>query len=571
MSVITHQPIINEWFYLLAIAALIGLATYIWQFRSMPGAKKQAYIQVAKAGWLFCLIMIGDVADVPDKLLWAALVLIPSMLSAFFGFEFVLEISKQQNKIVPGVRYILTMIVACLVFGMLSNSWHGLFVQTGWLEGSTLKVVAGPGRTVMITINYLFVALATALSIRWILVSDGLRRKQAWWFTLASLFSPIVTVLSLIPAFRDMAPLPVGFLLTGIFISWGFYRWHLYNTLSLAQETAVRNMVEGLLVVDEEGFIVDMNDAARTICAGLSVAVDRSCAEFAAAWPELAQAVNTAGQQAVEVVKNSVEETRYYQLTVTGLQSSGYCLGKILVLKDITQQKQDQATMLDQQKALSILTERNRLSREIHDTQGQFPGYAKAQTQAIALLLKQNRLAEALAQLEQLKYAADAAFIDARESITSLKTVAETDFFQSLQLWLLQFQKISGIAVTYTGPEAIPSRWVLAAAEVQLLRMIQEALTNARKHSGAGSIEVMFTFDDARVKVTIADNGQGFDQQTSQNQPITFGLTILKERATEIAGVCSVESIPGQGTVVTVEVPLVATDMAAGIQEGELS
>ena len=91
----------------------------------------------------------------------------------------------------------------------------------------------------------------------------------------------------------------------------------------------------------------------------------------AAAWPELAHADDNSGRTVLEVVRELPAGNRFYQLNVTSLQTKGHSLGKAIIFKDITEQKCNQAKLLEREKALSILTERERLGRELHDGQGQ--------------------------------------------------------------------------------------------------------------------------------------------------------------------------------------------------------
>ena len=93
--------------------------------------------------------------------------------------------------------------------------------------------------------------------------------------------------------------------------------------------------------------------------------------------------------------------------------------------------------------------------------------------------------------------------------------------------------------------------------QVQLQRIIQEALTNARKHGHARCVQVRFQREDGRALVAVQDDGVGFDpelQATSEGGH--FGLRFLQERAQEVGGRVTVVSSPGQGTRVEVEVPV---------------
>ena len=89
-----------------------------------------------------------------------------------------------------------------------------------------------------------------------------------------------------------------------------------------------------------------------------------------------------------------------------------------------------------------------------------------------------------------------------------------------------------------------------------MLRIIQEALSNVRKHARAHCACVSFTSDGARARITVADDGQGFDLVAVGRQGEGFGLRAMRERAEGLGGTLAVTSCPGQGTQVVVEVPL---------------
>ena len=88
---------------------------------------------------------------------------------------------------------------------------------------------------------------------------------------------------------------------------------------------------------------------------------------------------------------------------------------------------------------------------------------------------------------------------------------------------------------------------------VELLRVLQEALTNARRHSGATSVEVSLRTEDEAVLAGVTDDGRGFDSAPARPG---VGLSAMRERAEALGGNIEVESRPGEGTKVTVRVPL---------------
>ncbi len=93
--------------------------------------------------------------------------------------------------------------------------------------------------------------------------------------------------------------------------------------------------------------------------------------------------------------------------------------------------------------------------------------------------------------------------------------------------------------------------------EVQLLRILQEALTNVRKHADAKCVEIMFANENHSAQVTIRDDGHGFDSQRRVKVlDEHVGLRVMRERAEEVGGSLSLHSQPGYGTKLVVNLPV---------------
>jgi signal transduction histidine kinase len=92
--------------------------------------------------------------------------------------------------------------------------------------------------------------------------------------------------------------------------------------------------------------------------------------------------------------------------------------------------------------------------------------------------------------------------------------------------------------------------------ELQLIRIVQEALTNVRKHARATAVKIDIVRENGRVCASIADDGIGFDPaiRTRSDFP-RFGLATMRERAESAGGDLTIESAPGSGTTVTFKVP----------------
>lgn len=216
----------------------------------------------------------------------------------------------------------------------------------------------------------------------------------------------------------------------------------------------------------------------------------------------------------------------------------------------------DNAHMHQRMRAFVVAEERLRIAREMHDGMAQVLAYVNTKAQAVKEYLRQGRSEEASQQLEQLAGAARDVYTDAREGIAALRTRVGNgrSLEAALQEFVDRWQDQSGIV----GELTTEGRLDLApTAELQVLRIIQESLTNVRKHSGARRARVALRRTDEQIHVEIQDDGRGFDPSTRSREGWPrFGLAIMRERAESIGASLDVESTPEAGTRLSVRVPV---------------
>jgi signal transduction histidine kinase len=231
----------------------------------------------------------------------------------------------------------------------------------------------------------------------------------------------------------------------------------------------------------------------------------------------------------------------------------------LILLDDVTDQKQAQAQLLEQQRALATLHERDRLARELHDTLGQVLGYIKMQAAVAETYLERDQPLEAKCRLVRLTAAARDAQADVREYIlgTRAGVSSEVPLVPALQDYLRQFGENFGIATELNVSPELADFVFDPMAGAQLLRIIQEALTNVRKHARAHRVEVRIAVGEGRAEAAVQDDGAGFDPAAVQSTGgRRFGLQVMRERAEEVGGAVQVHSAPGEGTRVVITVPL---------------
>ena len=214
----------------------------------------------------------------------------------------------------------------------------------------------------------------------------------------------------------------------------------------------------------------------------------------------------------------------------------------------------DNAHLHEQVADLAVAQERLRISHEMHDGLAQILGYVNTKVQAAELLLKREKTEDAAAQLRELANAARQAYTDVRESIVGLRTLpgSKQTLAEALQEYLQRWQEMSGVPTRLTID---PDIRLLPAHELQLVRIIQEALTNVRKHARASHAAIELRRRDGIVLALVTDDGIGFDSAAKARAEMPrFGLTTMRERAESIGGSLSIASTPGKGTTVRCEV-----------------
>jgi len=219
----------------------------------------------------------------------------------------------------------------------------------------------------------------------------------------------------------------------------------------------------------------------------------------------------------------------------------------------------ENARLQERVQSLAVLEERERIAREIHDSVGQVLGYVNTKAQAAKVLLDAGRTTEAQAQLAQLEQAAREVYADLREAILGLRTETGPDrrLIPVLHEYVRRFSELSGVRAELVA-EGDPARYVFSpTTELHLMRIIQEALTNVRKHAMADHAWVGLVERDGVLTVSVRDDGLGFDPERLQSgEWPRFGLQTMRERAEAIGGTFAIQSGGGSGTEVVVRLSL---------------
>jgi PAS domain S-box-containing protein len=227
--------------------------------------------------------------------------------------------------------------------------------------------------------------------------------------------------------------------------------------------------------------------------------------------------------------------------------------------RDITDEKrmQENARFLLQQITRAQEEERKRIARELHDDTIQ--SLVVHSQQIYNLATSQDGLPEhAVSRLEELRQQANSIIQELRRLSQDLRPAAldRLGLLSALRRLSADIAEHSGIAtnITVIGDE----RRLPNEVELVLFRIVQEALRNVWKHAQATSAEITVEFTERKIRVTVSDNGHGFDtdQVTDEVRHGKLGLAGMRERASLLGGTLVVKSTSGQGTTLIAEIPV---------------
>ena len=265
------------------------------------------------------------------------------------------------------------------------------------------------------------------------------------------------------------------------------------------------------------------------------------------------------GGPIVEVPVRGPEGVSYGALWVGRREGAGFADREerlLVALSDLGSIAFTGARAREGERQAAIVAERERIAREMHDSLAQVLGVTHLRLRALGGRPEVAVLEPAASEIAELAALAEDAYRDVREAILGLREGprAGRTLAESISAYLSRYGQQAGMDARLEndlGEDfALPPR-----VEVQLIRVIQEALTNVRKHGNASHVVVRLAERDDGVRIVIEDDGRGFDVGGALLGRDGFGLHTMRERLGIIGGTLAIDSTPGRGTKVVADVP----------------
>jgi Signal transduction histidine kinase len=510
----------------------------------------------ASAWWVFCQAFELMATELPVKIFWANIEYL-GYINAFAYFLLVCRFTGYDKWINKKSIAIMLSIYAAFFILIFTDRWHGLMRKNFSLDTSAIPYTIKKDYGILYPLYYVYAGGVNLLSFGLLLVSifkrNTIYKKQAFIFLGALLPIFVFNVLYILGASpvprHDITPAFFG--LAGVIYAYGLMRHSLINITPIARDMLLETMRDGVIVTDKGGLISDMNRAMSEILQlDFQKCKEKRVGDIASLKDILRSTTDGGFEDGAVNIGEKIFDVKHFPVTDT----RGGDIGMMYIFYDITELRTNTETIIRQQKAISVIAERERFGRDLHDNLGQMFGYIIVQGQSVKERFSGGDTDTAEKQLDQLIAAARKAHTDTREYILKMRGIPSRNrnFSVTLKSYCTEFTEKYGIPVSVVFSEKLPEGFPEDETGVQLLRIIQEALNNAGKHAGHCKVNISFLQTEEGVEMNIEDDGRGFDTAALMGAD-GHGLSIMDERSREIGASFRISSGMGEGTKITVK------------------
>ena len=343
-----------DWHYTPLAIPLIGtaataavLAVYVWLHRRRVMGRVVVLLLLACAEWAMAYALELGTVGAAGKVLWGKMQYVGITIVPTAWLVFVLLYTGRDRWLTRRSQVLLSIVPVITLLLAFTNEAHGLIWSRVELvsDGTHLWLTrtAGVGFLFYAAYGHTLVLLAGALLFRMYAYSSRLYRRQVGALLVGS-FAPWLAMLAhyLLPGrLRYFEPTPLAFFVTSVAVAWSLFRLRLGEIVPIAREVIIEHMAEGVIVLDVEGRVVDVNRAAQDMIGRAAAQVIGERLGYVwAEWPVRGDRVGDAGQASTEIVLGEDEGQRIYDVRVSDLlDRRSQLAGSVVVLRDVTERR----------------------------------------------------------------------------------------------------------------------------------------------------------------------------------------------------------------------------------------
>jgi PAS domain S-box-containing protein len=330
----------------LVITAVIScaLAVYTWRNRKTAGALPISILMMVLFLWEVCYIFLLAGLDEPTKIFWSNLMFIWVIATPLIWLIFALEFTGRRAWLNRSRFILLSIFPLATILIVFTNEFHHLFWIKQWMfaEGGFLILgsINGPWFWIHTAYTYVLIAIGLFLIVRALLRWPRQYRGQMILILLATLtplIANVVTIFQILHIQIDLTPF--AFAVTGLGMAYALFHHRLLDIAPIARDLIIDGMKDGMIVLDANRRIVDINQAAQNII-GEKQPIGKSLADILTQWPELVERYRDAPEAEGEISLGEGDAKRWYELNLFTLKDENkLTLGQVITTRDITERK----------------------------------------------------------------------------------------------------------------------------------------------------------------------------------------------------------------------------------------
>ena len=329
----------------------LGLALVAWRMRANTGAKTFTALMLAAGIYSLAYYFEIHSQGISAVLGWIKIEYLGIATIPALWLIFTLQYTGQEhrlNKSIIAALFVIPLITLIMVY---TNDYHHLHYHSVTVEVrdglSVLSIVKGPWYWVHISYVNLSILLGNIMLLHMWRRSALPYNRQAAAMFLGSLFPWVGLVIYLAgysPLKLDTSPF--GLTIAGLIYAWGLIRYRMFDVVPVARGIIFEKMLDGVLVVDAQGRVVDMNATAQSLFGTKRQVIGRQLVDFLPSIAETSADVMSAESGHLELQENVPDGTRWMDVVFSPLTDyRGELQGRALIVRDITGRKEDEARM----------------------------------------------------------------------------------------------------------------------------------------------------------------------------------------------------------------------------------
>ena len=577
--------------YILYLSSLIlstilatALAIYFWRHRHLTGATPAAWMMLAAGIFAFGYLLQLISTELSGQIFATNIQYVGIVALPVAWFAFSLRYTGHDKWLTSRALLLLAIIPSVTAILAWTNSFHGLMWHGRHLESSGPFVVIaktyGLWFWVHTSYSYVLIILGMVALVQRLFRTPRLYREQSIALMI-SVVVPlgwnVVYVFNLAPLYRiDLTP--SAFTVSGLALAWGLFRLRLFDIIPIAREMVIEGMSDGIIVLDTQSRLVDMNlNAERIIGYPMSKAIGQSIEHVLSAQPKLVELLHDFMDEPSEVVIETGGMQHYYQVNISTLYDRhGRLRGRLIILHDVTEYKliearrkelEDRAHLVSRMSTVGEMAAG--IAHEINNPLATVIGYA-------SLLLKRAIPSEIKKDLKVINRGAKSA-ADILEKLLTFagQRQVEWDYVDINRILeiAIEFRKHTlsnnNIKVIKQFDRSLP-KIIADSGQLQevFLNLIMNAETSMIESHGGGKLVIKTEKADNNIHICFKDDGIGISEENISKifdpffttkevgKGTGLGLSISFGIITEHGGRIYAESEYGNGATFIIELPV---------------